>query len=78
MTKEEAFDNLLKQVKFESWPKREPGGQSCGKFDTGIKLTCDETSFEITISYYRQVNKNREMAIEMYKTYITKLLDESY
>ena len=41
-------------------------------------LTCDETSFEITISYYRQVNKNREMAIEMYKTYITKLLDESY
>lgn len=78
MTKQEAFDNLIKQIKFESYTKREPGGQSCGIIETGVKLICTETSFEVAISYYRQVNKNREMALELYRIYITKLLDESY
>jgi hypothetical protein len=78
MTKQEVLDKLLQDVKFESWPKRDSGGQNCGIIETGVKLICTETSFEVAISYYRQVNKNREMALELYRIYITKLLDESY
>jgi len=78
MTKQEAFDNLIAQIQFESWPKRDPGGQHVFRIESGIKLICPETSFEVAIGFHRQVNKNREMCVELYKSFITKILDEAY
>jgi|688.fasta_scaffold2432693_1 protein subunit release factor B len=75
MTKQEVLDKLLQEVKFESWPKRDPGGQNCGLIESGVKLICQETSFEVAVSYHRQFNKNKEIALELYKNYILDILN---
>lgn len=75
-SKEEIIDILLNQLKFERYPPPiSSGGQSCGMPRQGVKLSCSETDFSITITWYRSQLQNKQMAVDLYKQFLEKVID---
>lgn len=62
-------EHILKLVKKESYPPQHIGGQSCGMMSRGIKLTCEELGFSITVDHHRSQLKNYETAIALFELY---------
>jgi len=74
-TKEEIINDLLNGLTWESYPILVSGGQSCGISTRGCTLICPETSFKLSVCEYRSQLKNKELAIELYKIYLEKIIN---
>jgi protein subunit release factor B len=75
-TKEEIIENLTNQIKFERYPPQvTSGGQSVGvPLNQGVKLTCPETDFSVTVTYHRSQLQNRELALKLYKQFLEDVI----
>lgn len=66
-------DEILKEIVWESYPKPVAGGQTCGKFPTGVILKCDAAGFEIRVENYRSQIKNKELALLLFELYLSEI-----
>ena len=76
-TKEEIIEELLSKIKTERWPPQKPssGGQSVGvPLHQGIKLTCENTDFEVYCGYHRSQLQNAQLCLDLYKQFLEKII----
>ena len=75
-TKEEIIEELVSNVKTERYPPQlSSGGQSVGvPLHQGIKLTCENTDFEMYCGYHRSQLQNKEMCFKLYKQYLEEII----
>lgn len=66
-------EELYSQIQIESYPKHTNGGQTVGKFTTGIRLYCPETGFEIIVTSERSMMRNRDICNKLYKEYLKEI-----
>jgi hypothetical protein len=67
MTLEERRKIITDQCKFHiDKPKEIPGGQHCGIQTYPTVLEHDELQIKISIGYYRQNYKNKQMALDIF------------
>lgn len=70
---ETKHDWFLEQAKIESYPVKQNGGQTVGKFTVGIRITCPETNFQIVVDWFPSMIKNRDLAVKLYKEYLNEI-----
>lgn len=66
-------ENIQKLIKWETYPKQQIGGQTCGMISYGTTLICEEVGFSITIDNYRSQIKNKELALILFELYLQKI-----
>jgi len=67
------FEWYRNQIKIEPYPKREPGGQSCGIVNYGVTLYCPHTNFSVSLQAYRSQIKNWELCMQLYELYLSEV-----
>lgn len=70
MTKEE----IIKGIIWESYPKKQSGGQTCGRISSGATLRHEELEIEISISIHRVQLKNKEECLKLFNAYFDAMI----
>lgn len=76
-TKEEIIEELISQIKTERWPppKENKGGQSVGvPLNMGVKLTCENTDFQVYCGRHRSQLQNAQLCLKLYKQYLEEII----
>lgn len=75
MSKEEEKEALLATAKFQTIDPLagRTGGQNCGVIPKAIRLTSEESNFEITINAYRSQLANKQLAYLLFQLYIDEI-----
>ena len=67
-------DKIIGLIKWESFPKDTPGGQTVGRAFTGVTLICEEAGFKISVdSGSRSQLRNKEIAFILFELYLMEI-----
>ncbi len=75
-TKEEIIEELISQIKTERWPPQlSSGGQSVGvPLHMGVKLTCENTDFQVYCGRHRSQLQNAQLCLKLYRQYLEEII----
>lgn len=73
----EWMQEMKSNLQMEDYPPRKTsGGQTTGVLIQGVRIKCEDSSFEVACAYYRSKLKNRDKCIELYENYLESLKKE--
>lgn len=65
-------ESILKQLKWSPMYENRVGGQHCG-IPRGVRLTHEETSFEIACSWFRSQIQCKNFCITVFELYLHEI-----
>jgi len=74
MTPEEQKAIIIDNLKFKTVSPPPTGGQTCGIIPSKQQLYSEELDILIEVNYYRSMIKNRELALDIFKEALNKII----
>lgn len=81
MSRKLGIERILEQAKiYVEKPEIAPGGQHCGTIIYPIVIEIEDLELKISVGYHKARYKNRELAIELMRLAIDKIIpaDEDF
>ena len=66
-------DNIITQVKFEYYPDRPYGGQSCGIPSRGVRLIHEESGFKVETDWFRSSYQAKNFLLTLFELYLEEI-----
>lgn len=65
--------NILDTIKWSTHRPKQIGGQQCGISNYGVKLTSEETGFEISTDAFRSQMEGKEFCLTVFELFLQQI-----